>query len=57
MPWLKKFNLIIYPNKIRANEFVIETFNDWYKRGEVKDFNRYINLDKTISETMKHFNA
>ena len=47
----KKFNLIIYPNKIRANEFVIETFNDWYKRGEVKDFNRYINLDKTISVT------
>ena len=47
----KKFNLIIYPNKIRANEFIIETFNDWYKRGEVKDFNRYINLDKTISVT------
>jgi hypothetical protein len=44
----KKFNLIIYPNKIRANEFIIETFNDWYKRGEVKDFNRYINLDKRI---------
>jgi hypothetical protein len=47
----KKFNLIIYPNKIRTNEFIIETFNDWYKRGEVKDFNRYINLDKTISVT------
>jgi hypothetical protein len=47
----KKFNLIIYPNKIRPNEFIIETFNDWYKRGEIKDFNRYINLDKTISVT------
>jgi len=47
----KKFNLIIYPNKIRANEFIIETFNDWYKRGEVKDFNRYINLDKPIGVT------
>jgi hypothetical protein len=47
----KKFNLIIYPNKIRANEFIIETFNDWYKRGEIKDFNRYINLDKPISVT------
>ena len=44
----KKFNLVIYPNKIKANEFIIETFNDWYKRGEIKDFNRYINLDKTI---------
>jgi hypothetical protein len=44
----KKFNLIIYPNKIKPNEFIIETFNDWYKRGEVKDFNKYINLDKTI---------
>jgi len=44
----KKFNLIIYPNKTRTNEFIIETFNDWYKRGEVKDFNRYINLDKRI---------
>jgi len=47
----KKFNLIIYPNKIRANEFIIETFNDWYKRGEIKNFNKYINLDKTISVT------
>ena len=47
----KKFNLIIYPNKIRANEFIIETFNDWYKRGEIKDFNRYINLDKPIGVT------
>jgi hypothetical protein len=44
----KKFNLIIYPNKIRTNEFIIETFNDWYKRGQIKDFNRYINLDKPI---------
>jgi hypothetical protein len=47
----KKFNLIIYPNKIRTNEFIIETFNDWYKTGEVKDFNRYINLDKPIGVT------
>jgi hypothetical protein len=44
----KKFNLVIYPNKTRPNEFIIETFNDWYKRGEVKDFNRYINLDDNI---------
>ena len=44
----KKYNLVIYPNKTRPNEFIIETFNDWYKMGEVKDFNRYINLDETI---------
>ena len=44
----KKFNLVIYPNRNRPNEFIIETFNDWYNKGQVKDFNRYINLDKTI---------
>lgn len=44
----KKFNLVIYPNKTKANEFIIETFNNWYKRGEVKDFNKYINLDENI---------
>ena len=45
----KKFNLVIYPNKTKSNEFIIETFNDWYKTGEVKDFNKYINLDKKIA--------
>jgi hypothetical protein len=44
----KKFNLVIYPNKTKSNEFIIETFNDWYKKGEVKDFNKYINLDEKI---------
>lgn len=44
----KKFNLVIYPNKKKPNEFIIETFNDWYKKGERKDFNKYINLDKNI---------
>jgi hypothetical protein len=44
----RKFNLVIYPNKTRLNEFIIETFNEWYKMGEIKDFNRYINLDKNI---------
>jgi hypothetical protein len=44
----KKFNLVIYPNKTKANEFIIETFNNWYKKGQVKDFNRYINLDDKI---------
>ena len=44
----KKFNLVIYPNKTKTNEFIIETFNNWYNKGEVKDFNRYINLDDKI---------
>jgi hypothetical protein len=44
----KKFNLIIYPDKTKPNRFIVETFNDWYKRGEVKDFNKYINLDDKI---------
>ena len=44
----KKYNLVIYPNRTKLNEFKIETFNDWYNRGEIKDFNRYINLDEKI---------
>jgi hypothetical protein len=44
----RKYNLVIYPNRTRPNEFIIETFNEWYNKGQVKDFNRYINLDKTI---------
>ena len=44
----KKFNLVIYPNKNKLNEFIIETFNDWYKTGRIKDFNKYINLNDRI---------
>ena len=44
----KKYNLVIYPNKTKLNEFKIETFNDWYNKGEIKDFNKYINLDEKI---------
>ena len=44
----KKFNLVIYPDKTKPNRFIVEPFNTWYKRGEVKDFNRYINLNETI---------
>ena len=44
----KKFNLVIYPNKTKLNEFVVDTFNEWYSKGQVKDFNRYINLDNKI---------
>jgi hypothetical protein len=44
----KKFNLVIYPSKTVKNEFIVETFNTWYKQGEIKDFNKYVNLDKKI---------
>ena len=44
----KKFNLVIYPSKIKPKEFIIETFNDWYNKGQILDFNKYINLDEKI---------
>jgi hypothetical protein len=44
----KKFNLVIYPSKTKKNEFIVETFNKWYREGEVKNFNKYINLDEKI---------
>ena len=44
----KKFNLIMYPSKTKPKEFIVETFNNWYKQGEVKDFNKYINLDQKL---------
>jgi len=44
----KKFNLVIYPSKTKRNEFIVETFNTWYQQGEIKDFNKYINLDEKI---------
>ena len=44
----KKFNLVIYPNNTKPNEFIVETFNNWYQKGQKWDFNRYINLDEKI---------
>jgi hypothetical protein len=44
----KKFQLVIYPSKTRQNEFIVESFNNWYKSGEIKNFNNYINLDEKI---------
>ena len=41
----KKFNLVIYPDNTKQNHFIVETFNSWYNKGEIKDFNKYINLD------------
>jgi hypothetical protein len=47
----KKFNLVIYPDKLNPNQFVVETFNNWYKQGTIKDFNKYINVKDKISFT------
>jgi hypothetical protein len=44
----KKFNLVMYPSLTVKNEFIVETFNDWYNKGVRWDFNRYINIDKPI---------
>ena len=44
----KKFNLVIYPDKTKPNQMVVEEFNNWYKQGVIKDFNRYINLNDPI---------
>jgi hypothetical protein len=44
----KKFNLVIYPNKNKSREFIIEDFNSWYGKGQTKDFNKYINLNNNI---------
>ena len=44
----KKFNLVIYEDKSTPNQMIVETFNDWYKRGTVQDFNQYINLNEKL---------
>ena len=44
----KKFNLVIYPDKTKPNQMIVEEFNNWYKLGIRKDFNKYINLNDAI---------
>ena len=44
----KKYSLVMYPNNLKQNEFIIETFNNWYNRGQLLDFNKYINLDEKL---------
>lgn len=44
----KKFNLVIYPSKTQRNQFVVETFNNWYNKGRRWDFNKYINLEEKL---------
>jgi len=45
----KKFNLQIYPSKTKPRHFIIETFNNWYKQGKVKNFDKYMDINQTIS--------
>ena len=47
----KKYNLVIYPSKTKPKTFIVETFNDWYKTGEIRDFNKYINVKNKITVT------
>ena len=47
----KKFHLIMYPDKAKTNHFIVETFNDWYKRGRIKSFDNLIDVSKPISVT------
>ena len=47
----KKFNLIIYPSKTKPNHFIVDTFNSWYKKGVVKNFDNFIDLNKKIEVT------
>lgn len=47
----QKFNLIIYPSKTKINHFIIQTFNEWYKRDSVHDFNKYIDISSQIKIT------
>jgi len=44
----KKFNLVIYADKRNNNQFIIETYNDWYNRGNVIDFDEYIQTEQQI---------
>lgn len=44
----KKFNLVIYEDKTTPNQMVVESFNDWYLKGQVQDFNEYINIDNKL---------
>lgn len=47
----QKYNLVIYPSKTKPNHFIIDTFNNWYKKGVVKSFDNFIDVSKSISVT------
>ena len=41
----RKFNLVIYPDKDNFNNFIVETFNDWYNKGTILNLNEYVDLN------------
>jgi hypothetical protein len=44
----RKFNLVMYPDRTKPNAFIVESFNNWYNKGNVLDFNKYINVNDKI---------
>jgi hypothetical protein len=38
----------MYPSKTVRNEFIVESFNNWYNKGRRWDFNKYANLNEKI---------
>ena len=44
----KKYNLVIYPSKTVRNQFIVESFINWYNTGRRWDFNKYVNLNDKI---------
>jgi len=42
----RKFHLVIYPDKTKPFNFIIETFNNWYDKGRVASFDNYIDLNQ-----------
>ena len=44
----KKFNLVLYEDNTVPNQFIVDTFNEWYKKGQYQNFNKYINLDQKL---------
>lgn len=44
----RKYHLVIYPDRNKTNNFIVETFNDWYNKGQIKSFDNYIDLNKKI---------
>jgi hypothetical protein len=44
----RKYHLVIYPDRTKTNNFIVETFNNWYNKGKVKSFDNFIDLNKKI---------
>jgi hypothetical protein len=42
----RKFHLVIYPDKTKPFNFIIESFSNWYNKGRVASFDNYIDLNQ-----------